>query len=145
MLAREGPSAVVAEGLPMFRDGIVRILTRDFSIPNCHATGDVAEAIESARARKPRLAVIDCELAGRDIRSAVANLVSEAPRTIIVLTASHFDSAEAAQAVRTGACACILKTDSPGDIRRTLGAALAGRAAFSPTVREQLLIRPIYR
>jgi DNA-binding NarL/FixJ family response regulator len=86
-----------------------------------------AQALELARETQPDVVVLDVDLDGEDGLLMIAALRRVAPCEVVVLT-SLADPSVAAQALRSGASACVHKTAPAVDL---LGCILAARPLAS--------------
>jgi len=138
MMRREA-TAVVAEGLPVFREAILRILRHDLGVEMVQAVDDVAHALKLIEAARPTLAVIDRDLPGRDALEAVSLARELSPETRVMLLAIHFTDTDIVRATKVGVRGYALKSDAVDELRRAMEAVLAGQVVFSQKVRERLV------
>ena len=134
-------AAVVAESLPAVRDAILHLLRYDLGAEVGDSVDNFEDALELVKAVRPELAVIDRDLPGRDALEAVALVRGLSPHTYVLLLAGHLSETDIVRASKAGVRGYALKSDTIGELRRTMKDALAGRIVFSRGVRKRLLAR----
>lgn len=123
------PTVVVADGQEFLRAGI-RTVLQGGGFEICAEASDVVEAIAAVRRERPRLCLLDVDLAGGGIEAARAITRISPETTVIMLTASAYDE-DVIAAFRAGASGYLLKEASLESLPRSLHAALRGEAPLS--------------
>ena len=112
-------SVLVVDDDPFIRRLIATTL-EDVSHFELHEAADGLEAVELARAKRPRLVFLDVDMPGLDGISACRQLRAEpdtSHATIVMLTAAHGDDVER-EAEEAGADLFLTKPFSPLDLLR---------------------------
>jgi DNA-binding NarL/FixJ family response regulator len=138
---RRKAAAVVVEGLPVFREAMLRMLRHDLGVEMVQAVADVAHALKLIEAAHPCLAVIDRDLPGPDALEAVSLARELSPETRVVLLSALLTDADIVRAMKVGVRGYALKSDAVYELRRVVKGVLAGQVVFSQKVRERLVAR----
>lgn len=138
---RQGVSAIVGDAIPVFREAIVQVLARELSISVSHHGEHLAEILDLVIAKRPRLALIDRDLGDVGLIDTIALAVQRTRRTCFILTSVRFSGTDLLRAHNAGVNACLLKTDTSGELCRSIQDALNGRFVYSQKLQEQFNIR----
>jgi DNA-binding NarL/FixJ family response regulator len=123
---------VIADDHAMFREGLAHLLPPEVELVAAVANGN--ELLEAARRLQPDLIVADLtmpELGGLD---ALRILRGERLHARFIILTVHADPAIAAQALRAGATAFVVKHAAAEELVEALRWAIAGKTYLSPLV-----------
>jgi DNA-binding NarL/FixJ family response regulator len=128
---RPGPTVMVVDDHPIWRDAVARDLVEDgFRVV---ATADgVAAARRRAAVVQPDVVVMDMRLPDGDGALATAEVLAvSASSRILVLSASD-ERDDVLQAVKAGATGYLVKSASKAELGAAVRATADGRAVFTP-------------
>jgi two-component system, NarL family, nitrate/nitrite response regulator NarL len=118
---------VLVDDHPMFRDGLRKLLESDMGFDVCGEAGDVHGAVDTVRALRPDILLLDMAMPDCSGLEVLRLLEYESvPTRTLVLTAS-IASGEAVQALQLGARGLILKAAASQLLSDAIHAVLDGR------------------
>jgi len=127
------PRALIVEGMPLYREGLMRLLIKGLRVEIVASAGTLADGLYYLEAYQPDLAIIDCDTPDGDILEVLDLARRSSPATALVLTSIGFSEEDETIARRAGVCACLVKSADSGDIAKVLLAALnSQRSARQP-------------
>ena len=123
---------------PLFRQSLQVLLTaRGYSIVG--SAGDGFEALTQARTAKPDLILMDIDMPGCDGLTATRLIKAEMPGVrIVMLTVSASDD-HLFDAIKSGACGYLLKSQSADRFLELVAQVEAGGAALPPELAARVL------
>lgn len=133
------PRAVVVDDHPVFRGGLVALLTaaRAVDVVAEAATGE--EAIAAVDAHRPDVVVMDLRLPGGINGVQATRAIRAVQQQVRVLVLSMADDDESVfAALRAGAAGYVLKDAEPDDVVAAVQAVARGGAVFGPAVAVRL-------
>ena len=130
------PSVVIADGHAPTRTGVRLALEDDGFIVTEEETGP--GAVAAALRDTPDLCLLDIDMPGGGI-DAAATIRSLLPQTRIVMLSAEANDDDFFAALEAGACGYLLKEMDPGQLGRTLRAALRGEAALPRALTARLI------
>lgn len=127
----DGPSVMVVDDHPMWRDGVARDL---------HEAGfrvvATADGVESARRRaaavRPDVVLMDMRLPDGDGRVATAAVLSVSPDSRVLVLSASDERDDVLEAVKAGATGYLVKSATKAELAEAVRATAAGRAVFTP-------------
>jgi DNA-binding NarL/FixJ family response regulator len=127
MSTTEAPkvAVLVADDHGLIRNALAAFLGGIEDIEIVGLARDGAEAVELARARHPRVVVMDVSMPRMDGVEATRQILDTEPNTRVVMLTGHADRERAEAAMRAGAVAYVLKDRDPGEIFDAILAATA--------------------
>lgn len=135
---------VIADDHVLVAQGIERLLSDSFELVETVSSGRALLA--SVRDHCPDLVVSDLsmpDLSGLDV---MRQLHLEGVRVPFVFLTMHGDATMAAEALRAGAAAYVLKTVAGDELVRAIREVLAGNTYITPTLGAQVIaVQPAYR
>lgn len=132
---------LVADDHPVFREGLVSLLTQEEDIEVIAQASDGAEAVELAHQLSPDVAVLDVSMPELNGIETTEKIKEASPRTaILVLTAYDYDS-YVLGAIEAGAAGYLLKSVRVRDLVRAIRALHAGETVLDPTATRKILSR----
>lgn len=124
---------------PLFLDGLRNLLvSRDFQVLGTARDGQ--EAVEKARALRPDLILMDIQMPQLDGLAAVRLIKAELPEIKIVMLTMSADDENLFEAIKSGACGYVLKTQESDEFFALLGDVARGEAVLSPGLSARVLL-----
>jgi len=125
---------LVADDHPLFRQGVVDVLSleQDFKVVAQASNGD--EAIEKIRSLKPVVAVLDVNMPGKNGQQVTHQVASSQLPTRVVLLTGYDDIEQAIHAVLAGAAGYCAKEIEPNVLAQTVRAVADGKYAIAGNV-----------
>jgi len=130
---------VVADDHPLFRKGMVTMLSSEpgFAVVGEAATG--AEAIELVTATTADIVLMDLQMPEMGGIPAIQHLRAEFPEVRILVVTLFEDEDSVFLALRAGAQGYVLKDAREEEFIRAIRAVAAGEAIFSPAIATRVL------
>ena len=128
------PRVVMADDHVLLLEALVGVLQPEFDV--VATASDGLGLIDAVASRSPDVAVLDVGMPRLDGMAAATRLRESAPETRLVFLTMHSDSAMAAQALRMGASAYVLKSAAAAELTHAIREALEGRLYLSPGIHE---------
>lgn len=128
------PRVVLADDHVLLLEALVGVLQPEFDV--VATANDGAALVEAVERTSPDVAVLDVGMPKLDGMAAAAKLREVAPETRLVFLTMHTDSAMAAQALRMGASAYVLKSAAAAELTRAIRESLEGGRYLSPGIYE---------
>jgi DNA-binding NarL/FixJ family response regulator len=135
-----GPVRVlIADDHPLFRDGLIALLTDgpDTELAGTATSG--AEAVDLARPVQPDVVVMDLRMPGLNGIEATRRIVADSPQIAVLVLTMLDDDDSIFAALRAGARGYLLKGADRDQIRRGIHAAANGEVIFSADLAERML------
>ncbi|HEY1237990.1 MAG TPA: response regulator transcription factor [Solirubrobacterales bacterium] len=127
-MAKTGPAIVLAEGEPLTRSSLRRLLEEAGFDVRAEA-GDADGAIDLCLRERPALCLVALRIPGGGIR-VVREVSRRLPAARVVVLSSSDDRDDMIDAIRAGASGYLLKSMDPNRIPHALQGVLAGEAAI---------------
>jgi len=129
----------VAEDHPLFRRGVVSLLS---SVPDFEVVGEATsgrEAVERATRLQPDVVLMDLQMPGGNGIEATREIARKSPGVRVLVVTLFEDDDSVFMALRAGARGYILKDADEEELARAIRAVGRGEAIFSPAVAERVL------
>jgi DNA-binding NarL/FixJ family response regulator len=139
--ATAGPAVrvLVADDHPLYREGVVTVLSTSAGIEVVGEAEDGVAAVREASRLEPDVVVMDLHMPGRNGIEATAAIVASRPSTaVLVLTMLDGDDSVFA-AMRAGARGYLLKGAGRADIVRAVQTVARGEVMFSSAIAGRVL------
>jgi DNA-binding NarL/FixJ family response regulator len=130
---------VVAEDHPLFRRGVVSLLS---SVPDFEVVGEATsgrEAVELATRLLPDVVLMDLQMPGGNGIEATREITGKSPGVRVLVVTLFEDDDSVFMALRAGARGYILKDADEEELARAIRAVGRGEAIFSPAIAERVL------
>ena len=128
------PRVVMADDHVLLLEALVGVLEPEFDV--VAKVSDGAALVDAVEKNVPDVAVLDVGMPKLDGMAAAAQLRAKSPATRLVFLTMHADSAMAAQALRLGASAYVLKSAAAAELTHAIREALGGRSYLSPGIHD---------
>lgn len=125
----------------LVRGGIRALLEQAESIRIVAEACNAGGAVELVVRHRPKVLLMDGDIAGMDGAAAAKYVRRVAPTTAVVLLASSTTDIHVERALRAGVAGCLLKDGNPLDLIAAVTAAVADGAVLSPKVAKWVLER----
>ncbi|OBK95176.1 DNA-binding response regulator [Mycobacterium asiaticum] len=133
MTEQAGPSVMVVDDHPIWRDAVARDLADDGF--NVVATAEgVAAARRRAAVVKPDVVVMDMRLSDGDGVQATREVLEVSPSTRVLVLSASDERDDVLEAVKAGATGYLVKSASKAELAEAVRATAAGRAVFTPSL-----------
>jgi DNA-binding NarL/FixJ family response regulator len=129
---------VIADDHPLFRQGLVALITdaADTELAGVAADGD--EAVAVALRERPDVVVMDLRMPGRSGVEATRAICRELPDVAVLVLTMVDEDGSVFAAMRAGARGYVLKGAGPEEILRSILVVADGEAIFGPYVAARL-------
>ncbi|HKX74633.1 MAG TPA: response regulator transcription factor [Acidimicrobiia bacterium] len=128
-----GPSVLVVDDAPLFREGLAAAL-KDQGFQVVATASDALSAIAEARKHKPRLVVLDVLMPGISGLEVVDKIVDASPGSRVVLLTSSESEEDLLTAIKAGAAGYIVKDTSFQKLVAAMQDVVNGGAVVSPAM-----------
>ncbi len=123
---------------PLFLDGLKNLLTAR-GVEVIGMANDGLEALEKARAVNPDMILMDIEMPGVNGLAATRLIKAEMPNIKIVMLTMSSKDEDLFEAIRSGACGYLLKTEDTKEFFSLLMGMSRGEVPLSPGVASKVL------
>ena len=130
---------LIAEDHPLFRKGMVTLLT---SVPDFEVVGEAAsgeEAVALAAQLQPEVVLMDLQMPNVNGIEATRRIVQESPSIRVLVVTLFEDEDSVFMALRAGARGYVLKDAEEEEMEHAIRAVGKGEAIFSPAIAERVL------
>jgi DNA-binding NarL/FixJ family response regulator len=130
---------LVAEDHPLFRKGMVSLLT---SVPEFEVVGEAAsgeEAVERAAQLQPDVVLMDLQMPNVNGIEATRRILQVSPSIRVLVVTLFEDDDSVFMALRAGARGYVLKDADEEEMVLSIRAVGKGEAIFSPAIAERVL------
>ena len=129
---------VIADGHPLFREGLHRVLETDPQMEIAGEAGDGQGAINLARKLHPDVILMDLNMLGTSGLEASRVIHREMPDVKIIVLAIAADE-DMLEVIRIGVSGCLLKDVKSTEVLQAIHDVMEGKHAFHPLVTEKLI------
>ncbi len=129
---------LLADDHPLFLDGLRNLLTAR-GIEVLGTARDGLEALDQARALHPDVILMDIEMPRLDGLAAMRVIKAEQPEMKIVVLTMSAEDKDLFEAIRSGACGYVLKTQDTNEFFDLLTDVERGEVALSPGLAARIL------
>lgn len=119
---------------PMLRQGLTRVISRKDEIEVVGEASTAAEALALVTEMGVDLVVMDLHLPDLTGIRAASQILQARPATKIIMFSSDPSRARIDEALETGACGYVLKTDAVSELSDAIAAVMAGKIYLSRSV-----------
>jgi two-component system nitrate/nitrite response regulator NarL len=130
---------MVVDDHPLFRRGLVALLTQDERFVVLHEAADAGEAVRCVAREQPDLILLDNHLPGVRGVDAIAGLKEVAPDVKILMLTVSENEQDLSAALKAGADGYLLKTINAEDLSESILRVLEGESVVSPEMTTKLV------
>jgi two-component system nitrate/nitrite response regulator NarL len=130
---------MVVDDHPLFRRGLVALLTQDERFVVLHEAADAGEAVRCVTREKPDLILLDNHLPGVRGVDAISGLKEVAPQVKILMLTVSENEQDLSAALKAGADGYLLKTINSEDLSESILKVLNGQSVVSPEMTTKLV------
>jgi len=129
----------VADDHPLFRDGLIQILSKDISIEVIGFSGDGGESLEIIRQRKPLIAILDISMPNMSGLEIIKTLKAEKNPTLFIILTMYNDEEYLDEALDIGVNGYLLKSSTAVEVIECINSILNGGYYISKELRDYLI------
>lgn len=137
----EPVTVIIADDHPLFRRGLVDVLSGDGAFRVVGEAADGDDALAMIRRLRPRVALLDIHMPGMSGLAVAAAIGAETLPVAVVILTMYGDRRTLGRALDTGAKGYVLKDSAVTEIIACLHTVSTGRAYVSPALSTELLER----
>lgn len=139
MFMSEPIQLLVVDDHPLFRRGLIALLSQDDRFEIVGEAGDVGEALRVLAKTQPDLLLLDNHLPGVKGVDAIASLKSDRPNLRILMLTVSEDEEDLSKALQSGADGYLLKTSESDQLCNALVKVHEGHSVISPSMLNKLV------
>jgi DNA-binding NarL/FixJ family response regulator len=132
---------VVADDHPLFRRGLVDLLSGDSAVQVVGEAADGDQALALVAAHRPEFVILDVDMPRRNGLEVAAQLRAEHPGVLVILLTLHKSRATLEGALDAGVRGYVLKENAAADLVACLNLVAEGGTYVSPGVAHHLVAR----
>lgn len=126
------------EDHPVFREGLVTIISSQPDMELIRQASNAAEAVTEFRRHRPDITLMDLRLPGSSGIDALIAIREEFPEARVIILTSSGSDAELQKAMRAGAAAYVLKTTPKNELLTVIRSVCRGHKYVSAEVAARL-------
>ena len=130
---------LVVDDHPVFRQGLVALISSDDRYQVCAEAGTAAETLAALERAVPDIALIDISLVGQNGLDLVKTLKAAHPEILVLIISMHDEVIYAERALKAGARGYVMKQEAASVMLDAIKTVLSGKIYVSPTMRDRLL------
>ena len=124
----------IVEDHPVFREGLVQIISGEKDLRVCGEAGDAEHALQAIARLKPDLVLVDITLPGKSGLELIKELRSWNSQVRILVVSMHDEALYADRVLRAGGDGYIMKQEDPEEIVHAIRDVLGGHIYVSEEV-----------
>jgi DNA-binding NarL/FixJ family response regulator len=124
----------IVEDHPVFREGLVQVISREHDLQVCGQAGDAEGAFEEIKRLKPDLALVDISLPGKNGLALIKEIREVNRRVKLLVISMHDEALYANRVLRAGGDGYIMKQEDPEEVVDAIRDVLAGHIYVSEEV-----------
>jgi DNA-binding NarL/FixJ family response regulator len=133
---------LIVDDHPLFRDGLVGLLSTLSDIAVVGSVGTAKEALSAARETAPDVVLMDLNLPGTSGVDATRQILQVSPSTAVLVLTMVDDDDTVLAALRAGARGYVLKGAAAGEISAAIRSIAEGGSVFGAGIANRLVAPP---
>jgi DNA-binding NarL/FixJ family response regulator len=133
------PTVMIIDDQTLFRRGLVKLLESDPRIKIVDDAANGAEAMEKIANNPPDVVLVDIKMPVMDGIEATRRIVSQYPKTRVLVLTTFENDGYVVEAMRAGASGYLLKDSQPEAIVTAMLAIMSGERVLAQSVADQFL------
>jgi DNA-binding NarL/FixJ family response regulator len=130
---------LIADDQTLFRSGLARLLDGDDRVSVVGQAADGLEAVKLAASLKPDVVLMDIKMPNLDGIEATRRIVSESPKSKVLMLTTFDADNHVIQALKAGASGYVLKDSEASAIVSSILAVVAGERVMASAVANRVL------
>jgi DNA-binding NarL/FixJ family response regulator len=130
---------LIADDQTLFRSGLARLLDGDDRVSVVGEAADGLEAVKLAASLKPDVVLMDIKMPNLDGIEATRRIVSESPKSKVLMLTTFDADNHVIQALKAGASGYVLKDSEASAIVSSILAVVAGERVMASAVANRVL------
>jgi DNA-binding NarL/FixJ family response regulator len=130
---------LVVDDHPLFRHGLVQLLSSDEGFSVCGESGSAPEALSLIRKLNPNLVIADLSLTGPSGLELTKSIRAEFPRMPVLILSMHDEPTYAVRSLRAGANGYVTKQDALGSVLIAVREVINGHVYLSPSMASEVI------
>jgi len=129
---------LLADDHPLFRRGLVELLTREFGEVTIGEAGTASDLLDLVRTQEWDAVVLDVNMPGRSGPEILRDVKQERPRLPVLVLSMYTEDQYAVRMIKAGADGYVTKASASRDVCTALNQLLAGKKYVSAEVGDRL-------
>lgn len=130
---------LIVDDHPIFREGLVQVLSQESGLAICGKASNAATAMELANSMKPDLAIVDISLGGKSGIELLKTLRATNPEIPVLVLSMHDEMLYAERALRAGAMGYLMKGEPVEAVLEAIKKVLSGQLYLSKAMSDSLI------
>ena len=130
---------LVVDDHPLFRHGLVQLLTSESGFSVCGESSTAPEALGMIRRLNPNLVIADLGLTGPSGLELTKSIRAEFPRLPILILSMHHEPTYAVRSLRAGANGYVTKQDAIASVLIAVREVINGNVYLSPSMASEVI------
>jgi two-component system response regulator NreC len=133
---------VLADDHRVVRQGLRMVLEAEEGFEVLDEAGDIETTVRKVLAYRPRVLVLDINMAGESSLASIPRIHEQSPGTAVVVLTMQDEPAFAREALRHGALGYVLKESADTDLVQAVRLAADGRTYLAPELGARMAAEP---